>query len=196
VLEHLNRLPRQQHGTDIMRVRDWALSGRARAYRQTVITSSLAAPELAAAFGRLCGSHAGRARLLPEPPGVLSRVVPQVRQSFERFAAPSAPAAADARFDHFCAAVWPRLQGAAGAGLLLFVPHYYDYVRLRLVWVEERRRTGVVFHTKKTGVCVGAACVLLFLLVLASRPPSSKHPLTTPKTRHNKNKKQQQLETS
>ena len=33
-----------------MRVRDWALSGRARAYRQTVITSSVATPELAAAF--------------------------------------------------------------------------------------------------------------------------------------------------
>jgi hypothetical protein len=65
----------------------------------------------------------------PPPP-------PQLRQAFERFDAPSAAGAAGARLAHFKARVWPRLQErAAGGGLLLVVPQYFDFVRLRCgVW--------------------------------------------------------------
>lgn len=57
---------------------------------------------------------------------------PQLRQTFERFDAPSPAAAADARMAHFKAALWPRLQEAcARGGVLLFVPQYFDFVRIR-----------------------------------------------------------------
>jgi U3 small nucleolar RNA-associated protein 25 len=55
----------------------------------------------------------------------------QVRQLFERFAAASSAAAADARFEFFKTAIWPRLAEAGGGGLLLVVPSYFDFVRLR-----------------------------------------------------------------
>ncbi|PNH02448.1 U3 small nucleolar RNA-associated protein 25 [Tetrabaena socialis] len=100
----LNRLPRSQHGTDIMRVRDWYLSGRAARYRQTVLLSSFAAPTANALM---------------------------VRQLFERFAADSPAAAGDARFEFFTRVVWPRLKDSVTRGLLLFVPDYFDFLRLR-----------------------------------------------------------------
>lgn len=175
MLEALNRLPKAQHGVDIMRVRRHLLAGQGQLYRQTLLTSSFPAPQLNAVFGRLCCSHAGKLRLVPQPAGVLAQVVPQVRaaahatglcccaalaglrgaaahrrarsvharirparpralqvrQVFERFDAPSAAAAADARFAAFTASLWPRLADAAGGGLLLFVPSYFDFVRLR-----------------------------------------------------------------
>jgi U3 small nucleolar RNA-associated protein 25 len=214
-LRALDLLPASlPQGTDVMRVREWALAGHARRYRQTVATASFAAPELLALFasppslsgaglggplspaggassaslqapvllgggkGRaasdaaaaaqetattheasaaaargLCQSRAGAARLMPRPRGVLGLVVPQIRQLFERFRAASPAAAADARFEHFKGAVWPRLAGggrgvggfgggaaaaaAAGGGLLLFVPSYFDFVRLRNFLREE-----------------------------------------------------------
>jgi U3 small nucleolar RNA-associated protein 25 len=61
-------------------------------------------------------------------------VVHQVRQVFERLpACPGGPAAAaDARFAHFAAAVWPRVREAArGGGQLIYIPSYFDYVRVR-----------------------------------------------------------------
>lgn len=54
-----------------------------------------------------------------------------MRQLFERFAAPSSAAAADVRFEFFKASLWPRLAEAGGGGLLLVVPSYFDFVRLR-----------------------------------------------------------------
>ncbi|WIA34691.1 hypothetical protein OEZ86_013004 [Tetradesmus obliquus] len=131
VLEALNQLPRQQHGTDIMRVRLHLLASQGQLYRQTIMSSSFASPQLNAAFSSLCCSHAGKFRLVAQPSGVLGQVVPQVRQLFERFAAPSSAAAADARFEFFKASLWPRLAEAGGGGLLLVVPSYFDFVRLR-----------------------------------------------------------------
>jgi U3 small nucleolar RNA-associated protein 25 len=40
VFEHLNQLPTKQHGSDLMRTREWYLNGWAKFYRQTIILSS------------------------------------------------------------------------------------------------------------------------------------------------------------
>lgn len=58
----------------------------------------------------------------------------QVRQIFERLpAAPGGPAtAADARFEHFTRVAWPRIREAArGSGQLIYIPSYFDFVRVR-----------------------------------------------------------------
>ncbi|GLC42263.1 hypothetical protein PLESTM_001310300 [Pleodorina starrii] len=130
VVSALNQLPREQHGTDIMRVRDWYLCGQAAHYRQTVLLAAFAAPH-GNALARAGANHAGALRLAGEQAGVLGRVVPQVRQLFERFAAASPAAAGDARFEFFMRLVWPRLKDSVSRGLLLFVPSYFDFVRLR-----------------------------------------------------------------
>lgn len=78
MLESLNQLPKQQHGTDIMRVRLHLLASQGQLYRQTIMTSSFPAPQLNAAFNQLCTSHAGKFKLVSQPTGVLAQVVPQV----------------------------------------------------------------------------------------------------------------------
>ncbi|GIL58206.1 hypothetical protein Vafri_13325 [Volvox africanus] len=130
VVSALNQLPREQHGTDIMRVRDWYLSGLSTHYRQTLILAAFATPHTNA-LARAGSNHGGALRLAVEQPGVLSRVVPQVRQLFERFPATSPAAAGDARFEFFMGVVWPRVRDTVSRGLLLFIPSYFDFVRLR-----------------------------------------------------------------
>jgi len=153
----LNRIPKQQRDVDIMRVREWVLSGAGKHYRQTVVMSSFPFPE-AAALMRKCSNYAGKVKLKPEFKGVLGHVIPQARQVFERLNGVVAVASekkgkkknkdedgngqqpsttftvcdADARFEHFCKVAWPRIQESArGDGQLIYVPSYFDYVRVR-----------------------------------------------------------------
>jgi U3 small nucleolar RNA-associated protein 25 len=135
VMAALNGLPKEQHETDIMRVKPWYLAGHARHYRQTIALGSFLTPELNALIGRTCVNAAGTVRLLPRCRGVLGDILPQARQLFERLplSAEAAPGAdADARFEYFKAKVWPRIREAAhGGGQLLYVPSYFDFVRVR-----------------------------------------------------------------
>ena len=130
-LDALNQLPEQQGKVDIMRVREWYLSGLARHYRQTVLVSSFASAEMAALFGRHCANHAGRWRLRAEPAGVLGSIVAQVRQLFERVHVSGLESAADDRFGYFVKSVWPRIKESGAKGQLLFIPSYFDFVRVR-----------------------------------------------------------------
>eukprot|EP00873_Tetraselmis_striata_P003639 jgi/Tetstr1/423903/TSEL_014526.t1 len=125
----LNQVPSEQHGADIMRVREWALSGDARLYRQTVLLSSMTTPEINAFVHRHFTSHAGAVRWKPDPRGVLASVVVQVQQLYERLVPKPIAQAADARLEHFKRKVWPGLKDGRRQGQLIFVASYFDYVR-------------------------------------------------------------------
>jgi U3 small nucleolar RNA-associated protein 25 len=141
VVAALNNLPAEQREVDIMRVREWYLAGQARHYRQTVMMSSFVSPEMTAFMARDCSNYAGVIRLQPSYRGVLGRVVPQIRHIFERIpvlqsssssSVPGPATDADARFEYFRKSLWPRVREAAhGGGQLIYVPSYFDYVRVR-----------------------------------------------------------------
>ena len=65
VFEALNRMPEEQHGANIMRVRHAYLDGLARRLRQTIVLSSFAHVQLNALLHRRCACIAGRAVLRP-----------------------------------------------------------------------------------------------------------------------------------
>ena len=71
VFQHLNLQPKDAHGCDFSRVRNYYLDGQAKHLRQTIIFSAYVAPEL----NRLYNAHmlniAGKAKLAPFYPGVL-----------------------------------------------------------------------------------------------------------------------------
>lgn len=136
VLDALNKMPSQQRDVDIMRVREWMLSGQAKHYRQTIILSSFASAEMNSLIVRKCCNHSGRIRVHQvNQPGVLRHIVPQVRQIYERLSIPvgAGPAGdADARFDNFKSVIWPRIRETArGGGQLIYIPSYFDFVRVR-----------------------------------------------------------------
>jgi hypothetical protein len=56
------------------------LEDRARHYRQNLLLSSFSCAELNAIFHRHCRSHAGKARLHMDPPGVLGKLAASVQQ--------------------------------------------------------------------------------------------------------------------
>lgn len=144
IFSHLNLLPRDNHEYDISRLRSWYLDDRAKYYRQTVVFSSVHTPALSELFRRFCTNWAGRVRVQAgEYKGVVGRIgVRGVKQTFSRFEAPTIEAEPDARFDYFTKAVVPTLiaktrsgSGSTAAnrssGVLVFIPSYLDFVRVR-----------------------------------------------------------------
>lgn len=140
LLEAINLLPSQQRDTDFSRVRSWFLDGAARRLRQTVLLSSHPAAELHAAMRHGC-NVAGRVLITPSFPGVLDKAPPSTRQLFVRFAADDPATASDARLDAFRDRLLPSLLSSFSAGpegrTLLFIPSYFDFVRVRELLTSE-----------------------------------------------------------
>lgn len=136
VFEHTNLLPRAMHDTDFSRVRRSFLDGYAKLYRQTVLLTAFPMPEANALFSHHCYNYAGLVRFcVAAYAGVIVRIVSAVQQLFQRIACASPADDADARFNAFVSKILPLLSGSgrlvAGGHVLVFVPSYFDYVRLR-----------------------------------------------------------------
>ncbi|KAI1824575.1 DUF1253-domain-containing protein [Xylaria intraflava] len=141
IFEHLNRQPREAHGCDFSRVREWYLDNQAENFRQTVVFSAFNTPELSE-LHRRGKNWAGRVRVQPEYSGAIQELGPvKAKQTFSRFEASSIADEPDARFAYFTSAIIPSLvklaarkntgPDAAGGGTLIFIPSYLDFVRVR-----------------------------------------------------------------
>ncbi|KAL3145860.1 hypothetical protein ABBQ38_015229 [Trebouxia sp. C0009 RCD-2024] len=156
VFDVLNQVPKGQHGVDIMRVREWYLSGHAKQHRQTILLSSFATAEANALFNRACVNSAGKVRLKVHHKGVLGHTLSPVRQLFERIPSSSAAADAENRFQHFKKRVWLRIKESGASGQLIFVRSYFDFVRLRNFLKEEGASfVGLCEYTKHSDVSRG-----------------------------------------
>ncbi|KAL6542874.1 hypothetical protein OROHE_010394 [Orobanche hederae] len=116
VVEHLNKLPSKQHGTDIMRIRPWYLDGQARFYRQTIVLGSHINPEINALFSQHCLNYRGKwgpflIKLECKYKGVLPKILVPVRQGNREAEAAARPGWPD---DRGCVAFQTYLQAAGG----------------------------------------------------------------------------------
>ncbi|KAF9618611.1 hypothetical protein IFM89_002306 [Coptis chinensis] len=131
VVEKLNQIPSKQHGTDVMRIRQWYLDGHAKFYRQTIVLGSFLNPDMNALFNHHCLNYQGKVKSVTEFKGVLPRVLLQVRQIYERFDAASIVDADDARLDYFVKKVFPKIKDSVLGGTMLFINSYFEFVRIR-----------------------------------------------------------------
>ena len=137
VFEHLNLQPKDLHGADVSRIRQVYLDGHAKSLRQTIIFSAYITPEMNSLFNKYLLNVAGKVKLQPSYDGAITRLGGVgVKQTFSRFPSVSPASDPDERFKYFTTAVLPSLlrlpKPADGAqGVLLFIPSYYDFLRLR-----------------------------------------------------------------
>ncbi|CAG9813526.1 unnamed protein product [Phaedon cochleariae] len=138
IFNHMHLQPKDSHGTDFSRVRTWSLNGWAKYYRQTLIFSSIALPEINSIFNKKCHNYAGKVRVInPSEVGCINRVVVQVPHVFHRFECSNAAEAIDARFDFFVSKILPQQRESLMKQTLIFVPSYFDYVRVRNYFKKE-----------------------------------------------------------
>lgn len=140
ILDHLHVQPKLGHGTDFSRVRTWSLNGWARYYRQSLLFSAVSFAELSAIFNRRCVNYAGAIRLAnPVATGSIVNVLVQVPQVYRRFeVVNSGPLnAIETRFDYFVNKVLGQYKDAIMKQCLIYVPSYYDFVRVRNYFKKE-----------------------------------------------------------
>ncbi|KAH0563301.1 hypothetical protein GP486_002126 [Trichoglossum hirsutum] len=137
IFDHLNLQPQEAHGCDFSRVRNWYLNGNAKYRRQTIILSSFNTPELNGIFSSHVNTG-GKIKFTNDHDGVILELGLVTKQSFSRYDSPTPVTDPDARFKYFTTTIAPSLcrygkspRDSAAQGILIFIPSYLDFVRVR-----------------------------------------------------------------
>lgn len=137
ILDHLNLQPKEAHGCDFSRVRTWYLDDNAKYLRQTIVYSAFITPELNKIYNRNMLNVSGSVEYTRDCAGAILDLGVQIKQTFSRFESSSPAADPDARFKFFTRTIVPSLTrysktaSAGGQGVLIFIPSYLDFVRVR-----------------------------------------------------------------
>uniref|UniRef100_A0A8C7YM47 U3 small nucleolar RNA-associated protein 25 homolog n=1 Tax=Oryzias sinensis TaxID=183150 RepID=A0A8C7YM47_9TELE len=131
VLKHINLQPLDSHGVDFSRVRMWNLNNWARHYRQTLVFSSIQDPQINNILTKHCSNYRGQiaSKNLPKT-GSICQVLVQLPHVFQMFSSESF-IDHDARFRFFVDKVLPQYKDSVISHTLVYIPSYFDYIRLR-----------------------------------------------------------------
>ncbi|CAJ0921741.1 unnamed protein product [Ranitomeya imitator] len=154
LMSHLNLQPSDSHGVDFSRVRMWNLSNWAKYYRQTLLFSALQDPQINSVFNKHCCNYNGQAAVRNmATSGSISHVMVQLPHVFQRLEADDVLSVIDARFKFFTDKILPQYRDAIMSHTLLYIPSYFDYVRLRNYFKkEELNFTHICEYTDKSGI--------------------------------------------
>ncbi|XP_061117504.1 U3 small nucleolar RNA-associated protein 25 homolog isoform X2 [Conger conger] len=153
VMKHLNLQPLDSHGVDFSRVRMWNLNNWAQCYRQTLVFSAIQDPQINNILSKHCFNYRGQVAVknLPKT-GSICQVVVQLPHVFQRFSSDSFMDQ-DARFQFFVDKVLPQYRDAVMSHTLIYVPSYFDYVRLRnYLKKEDMNFSSICEYSKKSEV--------------------------------------------
>ncbi|NWJ06936.1 DIEXF factor, partial [Crypturellus undulatus] len=155
LMKHMNLLPLDSHGVDFSRVRMLNLNNWSKYYRQTLLFSALQDPQINSIFNKHCFNYTGQVAVRNIPQiGSISHVVVQLPHVFRRLEAESLNSVIDTRFQFFIDKVLPEYRDAIMSHTLVYVPSYFDYVRLRNYFKkEELNFVHICEYTKKAGIC-------------------------------------------
>uniref|UniRef100_A0A8C6ZGV2 U3 small nucleolar RNA-associated protein 25 homolog n=3 Tax=Nothoprocta perdicaria TaxID=30464 RepID=A0A8C6ZGV2_NOTPE len=155
LMKHTNLLPLDSHGVDFSRVRMLNLNNWSKYYRQTLLFSALPDPQINSIFNKHCFNYMGQVAVRNIPQiGSISQVVVQLPHVFRRLEVESLTSVIDRRFQFFIDKVLPEYRDAIMSHTLIYVPSYFDYVRLRNYFKkEELNFVHICEYTKKGGIC-------------------------------------------
>uniref|UniRef100_A0A6P4ELF3 U3 small nucleolar RNA-associated protein 25 homolog n=1 Tax=Drosophila rhopaloa TaxID=1041015 RepID=A0A6P4ELF3_DRORH len=131
-LDHLHLQPQKLPDTNCQRVRTWCLSGASSFYRQTLFFSSHELPEFRAVLNSKCNNYQGKVRItnLIEN-GDIRNVLTPIQQVFRRISCSNVESTFDDRFQYFVKHIMPQFRKPGFSHCMLYVPSYFDYVRIR-----------------------------------------------------------------
>lgn len=150
MMDHLHLQPQSRQNTDFSRVRSWCLNGWSKFYRQSLLFSSYDLPEFRSLFNNRCHNYSGKVKTANIVKlGSIRHVMIDIPQIFHRIEVKSLEASFDTRFEYFTNTVLPQFKSATMAHCMIYVPSYFDYVRIRNYFKkEEVNFTQICEYTK------------------------------------------------
>ncbi|EME44539.1 hypothetical protein DOTSEDRAFT_172799 [Dothistroma septosporum NZE10] len=151
VFQHLNLEMKEAHGCDFSRVRNYYLDGNAKYLRQTIVFSPYLTPEMNALYNNNMQNAFGKVRITSSYEGAITETSGfGIKQTFSRFDCRNPIEDPDARFKYFTTAILPALlrhpKPADGApGILIFIPSYFDFLRLRNHFAASDQTANISF---------------------------------------------------
>jgi U3 small nucleolar RNA-associated protein 25 len=136
----LNLIPKESHGCDFSRVRNYILDGHAKRVRQLICFSHFAFPELNSLFSNYSSNIRGQVKMFQDYEGTVSNVSLPVSQVFYRVPKRSLIDSPNTRFQFFISKILPMLRHASTgnsstlhqqAHTLIVIPSFFDFTRVR-----------------------------------------------------------------
>uniref|UniRef100_A0A4X2KUX8 U3 small nucleolar RNA-associated protein 25 homolog n=1 Tax=Vombatus ursinus TaxID=29139 RepID=A0A4X2KUX8_VOMUR len=154
LMNHMNLLPLDSHGVDFSRVRMWSLNNWSKYYRQTLLFGALQEAQINSVFSKYCVNYQGQVAVRSiSMTGSISQVLVQLPHVFQRLEAENLLSVIDARFHFFVDKILPQYRDAVMSHTLIYVPSYFDFVRLRNYFKkEELNFTHICEYTERSGV--------------------------------------------
>lgn len=133
IFQHMNLVPKNSHGCDFSRLRTWYVDDKAKLERQTLMFTDYTTPEMNNCLNQYCHNIGGKVKVRPVyTEGSMFRIGLSIRQTYTRISPEDPSNDPDVRFKHFRSVLLPSLmRGASGDGILIFIPSYMDYLRVR-----------------------------------------------------------------
>ena len=152
IFENLNLLPKETHGCDFSRVRNWYLDGNAKYLRQNIVLSSFISPELNGIFGNSMLNISGKIKVTRKSyDGAMLESPLQLKQTFSRYDTLDPVNDLDVRLNFFVSTILPSLARSStlttgqSQGVLIFIASYMDFVRVRNYLEESNTTQNISF---------------------------------------------------
>ncbi|KAG7509886.1 digestive organ expansion factor-like [Solea senegalensis] len=144
VMKHMNLQPLDSHGVDFSRVRMWNLNNWTKHYRQTLVFSSIQEPQINNILTKHCANYRGQiaTKNIPKT-GSICQVLVQLPHVFQMFSSHSF-IDHDARFHFFVDKVLPQYRDSVMSHTLIYIPSYFDYIRLRNYMKKKEINFGTI----------------------------------------------------
>lgn len=132
IMNHFHLQPKESHGTDLQRVRNWSISGLSKHYRQTIIFSSCKLPNLIAILKNRCVNYGGSVSVVnPIETGTISHVVCSLKQFYHKLSSKTPIDSIKERFEYFTNKVLTQIRASNEKYVLIYIPCYFDFVCIR-----------------------------------------------------------------
>ena len=138
IFDYLNLIPKQSHNTDFSRVRMSTVNGWSKYYRQTMLFSCIQTPEINGIFNKFCCNYNGKVKYsYNNTSGSIAQIVSQIPQVYQQVNCNTFLELPDKRFDFFIKKVLPDFKHNLFNGTAIFIPSYFDFVRVRNYFKKE-----------------------------------------------------------
>lgn len=136
IYKYLNKIPKSFHEADFSRIRMAYINDQSRFLTQNLVFCEYTTPNTNNIINRRSMNLGGKVKLRPlydSKNCVMNSIGMGIQQIFQRFECDDPISNSEARFKFFINTILPSLAKSTSYddGLLIFIPSYYDYLRVK-----------------------------------------------------------------